>query len=163
MSTLPPIVDADDLLRPLIAAMRARLLEDQAFAGPPAVTVLIEEQSDFLEQMDATLNGRTGLCVIVAVPEVRGAEHDDQLLASPVVQIYENVLQNQSDRGTRRTARGLALRAYVLLRGLAVDGWSPLRHPAGGAFLKQIQGPPNLGYEVVLACGAVLTETVTES
>lgn len=162
MSNLAPIVDPDDLLQPLIAAMREHLVADQAFSGPPPVEVLVVEQSDFLARLDASLTGRTGLVVIVDVPVVLGGEHDDQLLVTPVVQIYENVLQNQSDRGTKRTARGLALRAYVLLRGLAVNGWSPLKRPNGASFLKQIQGPPNLGYEVVFECGAVLTETTTE-
>lgn len=151
------ITDPNDVLQPLIDAVAARLEEDETWFGPACCPVLTESKSDFLNQLDNALDGRTGMAAVVGIPSLGGGEHEDHVIATVVIQVYEHTLHNQGDTGTKKTARGTALRAYLAVRGLEVEGWGRLSGPKSRPFLNQIQSGVQLGFEVVLECAAVLT------
>lgn len=142
----------------------ARIREQCRADATVGFEVFHEDQADLVEQFRIALVSRAGLAVTVLVHDYAQGDQPGDITAKIMVHIDENVMQNQSQGGTKIPARQLAMMVYGALTRFGPTGWS-LILPESGPKLSNISADPDNGiklrvsYEIPFICQSFLSFT----
>lgn len=150
-------------LSKLQASVAARLGKFSEFAG---IRIVTERLKDFASELQKILGGldpdyKTGIFLAVGTPTIRC--HKPQVPGPPVkvsvtVTVSENLIQNESDNGSRIPAADIALDVLRCLSGFQpIGAASPLLSlPVPARVVEDPFDPERLCYLVSLECDVCL-------